>query len=197
MISVQDKIDEIIRNKEAEEIIEQIAKETNSQIEEQILIGQIMRQSQNDISEYVEELKKQKTYELSQKELEYKNSLYYYNYLNLLKSIDATLIELYNSLLSQYYYNSLSFPDPFVAKHISSALIQNIGFPLPEMFYNELLEIIKNKVNSFPIHPDLEFEVELKPIHYAKVGSVYRNYDAYMLNIQLKEKSKNLVFTNH
>jgi len=191
MITAQARVDEIKTKTKAEEIINQIARETNSLIEEQVLIGQIMRENQKDLTEYVEELKKQNAEEqIDSKKEEYKNSAYYTNYLNILQAIDMFATDAYNMLLWRYSYNASAYYDSFVERLICSAMIRNIGFPIPDFFYNEMLNMAKEKMKSFPINPELEFTVEIKPIQYAKVGNVYKNYDAYILNIELRTKQK-------
>lgn len=180
-------------NNTSEELIKKLTNQKNNYIEEQVLIGKIIRQNKNDITEYIEQAKKSQI-QLTQKEIEYKNSLHYQNYIKLLGNIEVYVVEMYNLLMAKYERNCMSYNNPFIEKIISSAVIQNIGFPLPDFFYNELLETIKTKINS--MNHEFEFNVKLRPIQYAKVGNIYRNYDIYIVNIQLNQKEKQKTLNN-
>lgn len=126
--------------------------------------------------------------------IKYQQSQFYANYqqlLNLLSNITSNLIE---NLNKKYYYEFIQLNNSKKKEISSFYCIQNIGYPVPEFYLNNMKQKIESIIEETNPFIDREINIKIIPIEYKMEKSNFiKKVDCYYIMANSKLKDKQLI----
>lgn len=186
-------IDDITKNQKFQNATDELIEEKNRQDEAiKEASNYLYNQNMDQIAQIIES---QNTY--TEEEQQYMNSSYYANYQNIINNLDTLIMQPIYDLNYKYIYNHMQLDNPLVKKVETCLFLNAIGYPVPELFIEELKQAVYLKLNELNKIEGTYHEVEIVPIEYVKDSSnerLVRKIDSYQVIIKLKkEKNKTKV----
>ena len=136
-----------------------------------------------------------KKQEYTEEEIKYMDSPYYTNLSNLINNIDSVAQAFAHNIM----YNVMQ--KQFLDKNVNYFGINNIGFPVPDKFLNQLKLSLKMKLEQFiQIDGWGDINIDIKPIQYSnRYGStiytsenMYKKVDCYNIEISINKIKKDI-----
>ena len=186
-------INEITKNQIFQNATDELIEEKNRQDEAiKEASNYLYNQNMDQIAQIIES---QNTY--TEEEQQYMNSTYYKNYQNVINNLDNLIMQPIYDLNYKYVYSHMNLDSSNTKEVESCMFINNIGFPIPNLFVDRLKDAIHIKLDELDRIDNTYHEVDVIETEY--LGGIENNklikkVDTYQVILKLKkEKSKTKV----
>lgn len=204
----QSEVDRLLKEKEETEkaIIQQtssIIDEKNNNIEKIIAMqkeqqemiqnqtANILSEKKSDIQQLVaDQLEKQTQKDYNEEEMAYVNSDGYKNFKNVISNIEPLTMGVFNELVSKYYQQINFYNNPFFKPISGKIRLAGIGFPIPDIFLEQLKQAIQMKMD-LNLPEDAISKVEIFPVEYANQSENFiKRVNEYQVIVSLQQRKK-------